>query len=272
MRVSQMVRFLLVGVSFLSVLLNFAFASASSSNISHSYFTKQPIPDGSIVSLSSSKLNYVEFANTSNGSSLVGVTVPNDDSLLAFDPDKAKVQIATNGIATVLVSDINGNIKVGDQVSVSPFNGIGMKAEQGTYVIGLAQTGFSARSPGSTSRTVKDKAGSTQGIHVGYIRLSIAVGEYVSSIGKQPNFLQKVVKSLTGHTIATWRIIASILVALMAIIAIITLIYASIYGGIISIGRNPLAKSIIFRALSSVMVMSLLVALVGGSLVYFLLK
>lgn len=268
----RLVRACLTGVSSLLILLSVSGASASSPNISHSFFTSQDIPNANLVVLSTKKLNFVEFANTSNQSSLMGITVSSTDSLLAFDPDSAKIQVATSGTALLLVSDVNGSVKVGDQVSVSPFNGIGMRAEQGTYVIGLAQTGFNSKSPGATTRTVKDKDGNSKQIHVGYAKVSIAIGEYISSNGKDPNFLQKVFKSLTGHTIATWRIIASIVVALMTGIAIITLIYASIYGGIISIGRNPLAKSIIFRALSSVLVMSLLVALIGGLLIYLMLR
>lgn len=272
MRMQRPSRLIATGLAGFFILLAAIPVSASSPNISHSYRTSKQIAEGSLVSISHSKQNYIEDANTSNGDRLVGVTVKSDDSLLAFDPDNAKAQVATNGTVNTLVSDLNGDIKVGDQISVSPFNGIGMKAELGTNVVGLAQTTFNKSSPEATSRTVKDKNGVSKEIHVGYVRLSIAVGETVSTNNPQPNGLQKLVHSLTGRTLSTWRIVLSIAIGIVTAIAIITLIYASIYGGIISIGRNPLAKSIIFRALSSVLSMSIVVALIGGLLIYLLLS
>jgi hypothetical protein len=272
MRIPRQVRLILAGALCFLVLLGLSSVGASSPNISHAYSTAKPIKDGSIVSISTQKRNYVEAANTGNGTRLIGVTLKSGDSILAFDPDSAKVQVATSGTVNTLVSDINGDIKVGDQISVSPFNGIGMKSELGTYVIGVAQTPFNSKSEGATTSKVKDRTGEQKDVSIGYVRLSIVVGEVVNSNGKQPNGLQKLVKTLSGRTISTWRIIVSMAIGLITAIAIITLIYASIYGGIISIGRNPLAKSIIFRALSSVLSMSILVALIGGALIYLLLS
>jgi hypothetical protein len=272
MHVKGRVRLVITGLFCFLLFAGIAPVAASSPNVSHSYKAGKAIPDGSLVSISQKKLNYIEEANTSNATRLIGVTVKSDDSLLAFDPETSKTQVATSGTASALVSNVNGDIKVGDQVSVSPFNGIGMKSELGTYVIGVAQTDFNAKSDGATTKTVKDRFGEEKTISIGYVRLSIVVGEVVNSNGKQPNGLQKLIKSLTGKTISTIRIVVAMAIGLITAIAIITLIYASIYGGIISIGRNPLAKSIIFRALSSVLSMSILVALIGGGLIYMLLS
>src|SRR5580658_8665210 len=103
-------------------------ASAASANISHSYSDTSAIPNGSIVSLDSSNPGYVQLANTNNASRLLGVALNSKDSLLAVDPTSAThtVQIATSGSVNTLVSTVNGNIAVGDQISTSPFNGIGM--------------------------------------------------------------------------------------------------------------------------------------------------
>jgi hypothetical protein len=272
MRIKRPVRLIAAGLFCFLVLFGVAPIWAASPNISHSYRAAKPIAEGSIVSISPKKLDYIEESNTSNGSGVIGVTLKSGDSLLAFDPDSSKVQVATSGTVNTLVSNVNGDIKVGDQISTSPFNGIGMKSELGTYVIGVAQTDFNSKSQGATTKTVKDKTGQQKDISVGYARISIVVGEVVNSNGKQPNGLQKLIKSLTGRTLSTWRIVLSMAVGLVTAIAIITLIYASIYGGIISIGRNPLAKSIIFRALSSVLSMSILVALIGGGMIYLLLS
>jgi len=265
-------RLWLTGLLASVVLLGLAPAGASSANISHSYKSSDPIPNGSIVSLDPAKKNYVQPANTDNASRLLGVAVAVDDSLLAVDPTQGDIQVATDGDATVLVSTVNGSIGVGDKIAVSPFSGIGMKAMSGSRVIGLAQGSFTDNSAGATTQEVTDKGGKNSLVHLGYMKLSIAAGTDTSTGGPELNSLQKLSKSLTGHVVTMPRIIAAILIALAALIALVTLIYASIYGSIISVGRNPLAKHAIFRTLGSVLWMILLTAGVATAMIIFLLR
>lgn len=247
-------------------------AGASSANISHSYNSNQDIQVGSLVSLDPNQSNYVEASNTNNGTQLLGIAVATDDSLLAIDAGSGKVQVATSGTADALVSTLNGNINVGDEIAVSPFNGIGMKATAGSHVIGLAQTSFNQSTSGSSNQTVTDKTGHTNHIVVGFVRLGIGIGTAASVGGaNQLSALQKLGKGLTGHLVPTSRIVISIVIAVVAFLALITLIYASIYGGIISIGRNPLAKTAIFRTIGSVLGMVIVVAIVASVTIFFLL-
>jgi hypothetical protein len=156
---------------------------------------------------------------------------------------------------------------------VSPFNGIGMKAGPGTRIIGLAQTKFDSSSVGATSQSVKDKNGKSSSVQVGFVKISIAIGtSSTSASGPQINGIQRLAKSLTGHVVSTPRVIVSLIVATVALVALITLIYASIYGSIISIGRNPLAKYAVFRTLGSVLAMAALTALIAGLTIFFLLR
>lgn len=249
--------------------LNVTPVGASSANISHSYAADGNIPNGSLVSLDAQRSNYVQASNSSNGQRLLGVAVASNDSLLAVDATQGDVQVATSGTASVLVSNVDGDIGVGDQIAVSPFNGVGMKAEAGDYIIGLAQTPFSNSTAGASSQTVTDRSGHQQTVQVGEIRVAIAVG--TASNANQLNALQRLGKSLTGHVVSTPRIIISLLVAVVAIIALITLIYASIYGTIISIGRNPLAKFAVFRSLSSVLAMVVATAIIAALTIFLLL-
>jgi len=257
----------------LFLLLNLAPAGASSANLSHSYSTTGQIAAGSLVSISGSKSTTVVKANSTNGKNLIGVVVNADDSLLAVDASQGKVQVATSGVASTLVSTLNGPIKAGDQVAVSPFSGIGMKNDGQSYVVGLAQTAFNSSTSGATSQTVTDKSGKQTNISIGYVRLNIAVGagNTTNGGGPQLNGLQKITKSLTGHVVPTIRVIISLVIAIVALAAIITLVYASIYGGIISIGRNPLAKFAVLRTVSTVMGMVLVIAIISGSLIFMLL-
>jgi len=249
-------------------------ASAASANISHSYSATGGIPNGTIVSLDPQHSGYVELANTSNDTRLLGVALASDQSLLAVDPSSSKTQVAISGTADTLVSTVSGDIKVGDQVSVSPFSGVGMEAEPGNRTIGIAQTAFTNNTDQATTEQVKDKSGKNQAVKVGYIRLTIAIGSKTAATGgtAQANFLQRVVKSLTGRTISTVRILLSVIVALISLISLITLIYASIYGSIISIGRNPLAQNAVFRTLASVMSMAFLTTAIACVTIYYLLR
>jgi hypothetical protein len=180
--------------------------------------------------------------------------------------------VATTGTASVLVSTLNGDIKVGDQVAVSPFNGVGMKATSGSKVVGLAQTDFNGGTAGATTDEVTTKDGHAHSVKVGYLRVNIALGTNSSVASGNVNGLQKIVQSITGHTVPTIRIIISLAVAVIALLALITLVYASIYGSIISIGRNPLAKYAVFRTLGSVLGLALLTSVVAGITIFFLLR
>ncbi len=257
------------------MLLGLAPVGASSANISHSYQANNSIKDNSIVSLDSNQSGYVVPANVDNGSQLLGVAVAGNNSLIAVNAAPGapgKVQVATTGTVTALVSTLNGDIKVGDLVAVSPFNGVGMKAEPGSRVIGLAQTAFSGGTEGATTEAVKTKDGQRHTVKVGYLRLNIAVGINASALGDNLNGLQRVTQSITGHTVPTARIIISLAVAIIALLALITLVYASIYGSIVSIGRNPLAKYAVFRTLGSVLGLALLTSVIAGLTIFFLLR
>jgi hypothetical protein len=264
---------LATGVGAALVLLSVAPAGASSANISHSYHAGSNIANGSLVSLDPQRLDYVEPANTDNGTRLVGVAVASNDSLIAIDTTPGAVQVATNGQVITMVSTLGGDINVGDQVGVSPYNGVGIKALPGSRVIGLAQTTFNSHGPGAVTQQITDKNGKTSSVQVGFVRVSIAIGTNASSLtAANLSGLQKFAKSLTGHIVPTERVAISLGVATVTILALITLIYASIYGSIISIGRNPLAKYAVFLTLGAVLGLASLVTVVSGLTIFFLLR
>lgn len=261
------------GALIVLAVLGLAPAGASSANISHSYKANDTIKDGSIVSLDASRSDYVVPANVDNGAQLLGVAVAGNDSLIAVDATPGSVQVATTGTASALVSTLNGDIKVGDQVAVSPFNGVGMKAAAGSRIVGLAQTAFNGSTAGATTETVTTKNGQNHSVKVGYLRVNIAVGSNADSTGAANlNGLQRTVQSVTGHVVPTFRIIISLAIAIIALLALITLVYASIYGSIISIGRNPLAKYAVFRTLGSVLGLAVLTSVIAGITIFFLLR
>ena len=274
MRRIRGVKIFLTGVASLLMFLGICSASASSANISRSYHASQSIPNGSILSLDLKQTDSVRLANTDNGAGLLGVAIAVNDSLIAEDPSSGTVQVATSGTATTLVSTLNGNISVGDQIAVSPFNGIGAKALPGSHVIGQSQTTFKSSDPSATSQQITDKAGKISQVKLGYVRLSINIAIANTGVGASQDLssLQRFIKSLTGHTVSNARIIISLVITAVGMITLISLIYGSIYGSITSIGRNPLAKHVIFRSLSAVSGMILVTAAATVITVFFLLR
>ncbi len=248
-------------------------ALAASANISHAYQSSTTFPSGFLVSLDAAKDNNILAANSATSNRLVGVVVEANDSLVAIDSASSLVQVATSGVAEVLVSDVNGTIKSGDQVAVSPFSGIGMKSEPGARLIGLAQSSLNSRESGAVSKAVADKDGKQQTLKVGFVRVSIAIGTApVAGAEAQQSSLQQAAKMLTGHNVSTARIVVSSVIAVIAIIALVTLIYTSIYGTLIAIGRNPLARGSIFQALFSIIGLVVLTASVAMATIYLIIR
>ncbi len=239
--------------------------------ISRSYHIDGGPTKGSLVALDTSKSGTGHLANIANSSNLLGAVVGQNDSLLAIDPSDNTVQVAIGGEAPVLVSTINGDIKAGDLISVSPLIGLGMKAQPGLPVIGQAQMAFTAQSAGAATRQVTDRSGKTKSVQVGFVGVEIRVNNSTDGTASL-NALQRVAQSLTGRVISTARILLSLVIAVITLVTLTILIYGAIFGSIISIGRNPLAKSDIIRSLRSVLLLALLLSAVAGIALVLLLS
>jgi hypothetical protein len=247
-------------------------ATATTATISRSYASTQPIDPGNIVSLTSLNSKSVTLANTTNSDKIIGVAVAEDGSIIAVDPDRSKVQIVTSGMADVLVSDLNGDIKAGDKVAVSPFDGIGMKSGSGERIVGLAQSGFTADSDSLTTKEVTDKSGNTRTLRIGQLPISVLIGDDDGVDGQKLNSLQTYVRSLTGRSVPTYRIVMSLGVTIVTLVALVVLIYSGVYSSIVAIGRNPLAQVAVLKALARVVVIAGLLLILALAFIYLLLS
>lgn len=248
-------------------------ALAASPNVSRSfaYQSSQKITAGSLVSLTKSHGSVVQLANTSNGQQLVGVAVDSTDSLLAVNPNLGRVQVATSGSVYVLASTIDGNIAVGDMVAVSPLDGLGMDAKPGDRVIGIAQTELEPTTSGVKTERISDQQGKDYEVSAGKVLVSLNIGTAPSATANL-NGLQRFARSLTGHVVSTARLVVSLIITVLAFGSLITLVYASIYGGIISIGRNPLARVPVLNAVRDALIMSSFIAILAAVAIFLLLR
>lgn len=272
MNLSSKIKGLIASILLLSQITGLGVAAASSPTISRSYSAKGNIQTGSLVSLTENHGSTVQMADTSNQSRLIGIEVAPNTSLIEVNNSTSSVQVATDGTANALVSTINGDIKVGDEVGVSPVSGVGMKVGPNGRVIGLAQSGFNSKSSGATREAISTSGGKTEYITVGFVPVTISVGTSNQGVQQQETGLQKIAQNILGKPISTTRLIISIIIAVIALAAIISLIYASVYSTIISIGRNPLAKYEVLRTLASVMGMVLIIGAISSLVIYLLLR
>jgi hypothetical protein len=152
----------LLGVSSLS--------AQSASSIAQGFQTDDPnVVAGAIVGLKEGPGNAVELSSTTNADQVIGVV--GDTSLIELSGSPSSVQIVTNGNAVAFVSDINGPVKIGDRITTSPVKGVGMKATESVLVIATAQADLS--SVESETRTITDKSGKKQTVHIGAIPVQV---------------------------------------------------------------------------------------------------
>ncbi len=263
-------RLLIVGtlLSFVAIQM----ASAVAPTLSRAYKATERLSQGTIVSVKNSDTQSVVASNsTATDQQFVGVIINGNDSLLAIDLSNDTVQVATSGTIRTLVSTLAGSIKSGDKIAASPFSGIGMNAGSSVPIVGTAQGDFNDKTSGAKLQTVLNKSGKSQQVHVGYVDVTIGIG-ISDATEENLNSLQQLAKSITGRSIPTIRIIISILIAIIAIIALGMLIYASIYGSIIGIGRNPLAKGVILHSLTRVLVLAGMLAIISITVIILLLR
>lgn len=263
------------GVAGISIVLGSAVASAASAGISQSYNTSSTnIAQGALLSLTSSNSSSVEPATTGNLVRLAGVAA--DKPLVELSKGgKSSVSVVVSGSAKALVSDINGDVKTGDKITVSPISGIGMKASDASEVIGTSQADFNSVT--TTSQTVSGQDGKSQTVHIGLLPIAVSVAYYSTSPSKGtlssfvPPFVQSLANHLTGRQVSPLRVLLGSLALLLGFITVISMLYASIRSGVTSIGRNPLAEKALRKGLVDVVIAAIGLLLVTVIIVYVVL-
>lgn len=258
----------------ISIALSTALVAASHAvtSISQSYATADRLPLGALVSLEKDSSDRVVAAANSNVDSLLGVVVNVDSSLLAVTNDADnQAQVATSGTLQVLVSNINGDIQRGDYITASPVSGIGMKATGNVKVIGIAQTDLTTNN--GSEKKYNDNDGKEQTILVGQIPLLVNVSFYYKEADKTliPSAIQNVANALAGRTVSPVPILISAGIFLVTVIVVVSIIYSMIRSSIISVGRNPMSQSAVYRDLIQLSALVLGIIAVGFTAIYLVL-
>lgn len=266
---------LLIGFALVFIVLVANTAFAAKTQTSQGFKVRGAIEDGLIVSVDQNDSQFVEKSNAANRERLIGVTVDSGQSVVTFADGDNKVQVASSGITKVFVSNLNGDIKSGDALTVSPIAGFAMRATSAGKVVGVASQDFIANQTASTKTlNVTSTDGQNKTVKFGQIDAQISVQNWLPTGSQNSpllNSLRGVIGGVVGKPVSNIQAVTSIGVIFLAIIASATILYSSVSSSIRSIGRNPLSKGIIRRSLMVMTVMAILVILGAGSAVYLIL-
>jgi len=227
---------------------------------------------GDIISYDKGKGIY-SLSKKNSDSNMFGVAVE-DPVLLFRSGDEKKVPIVQSGKALVNVTTLNGPIKTGDYITTSSLPGKGQKASgKNIYVLGFALESF-----GNEADTEKDNkilsgkvlvmlnveekkdASSGSGLNIPFFGgeenkgLGVDAGD---GSGSESDGDGKV--NAIKYTVAAIIAIASIFIALRNFMTVVK-------KGVVSVGRNPLAKSSVW----SIVVLNTIIALVISVIGIFL--
>lgn len=240
--------------------------------ISQSYTVTEKLPLGSIVSQQDNDSNQVTAADSNNVDSLLGVVVNASNSVLSISGGQGnQAEVATSGILQVLVSDINGDVIKGDQITASPISGVGMKANSNVRVVGIAQNSLTTANGSQQSYTEKD--GSKKTVLIGQIPIMVNVSYYYKEPEKTlvPPAIQNLANALAGKTVSALPIIISAAIFIITIIVVVSIVYGMVKSSIISVGRNPMSQSAIYRDVIQLSALVLAILAVGIIAIYLVL-
>lgn len=234
--------------------------------LSQGYSTDKDLSPGTIVSLRKDSNDFVEAATIDNANNIFGVVIDNSNSQLTLTSGKSKqVQVATTGVAIAFVSDINGKISAGDSITSSPISGIGMRATTNAKVVGVAQDNFPNSTASKQDYTDKNKQKHT--VTLGQIPVLVSVSYFYKQPDKTliPSAIQNIANALAGKPVKSLPILISIAIFFVTLIIVVSIIYAMIHSSIISVGRNPMAQTAIYR--NVIMLSALVVVILGVAVV-----
>ena len=184
--------------------------------------------------------------------------------------------VAVSGTYNVLVSTEGGAIAPGDYLTLSSINGVVMKAgtEEPT-VFGRAATAFDGKGVTVGSSQLKNSAGGTMTVQLGSVPATIDIRRNPNETSTKtnvPEFLERAGQAIAEKEVSPVRIYLSVGITAVSLIAAIIVIATGVRNSVISIGRNPMSKKSIFRALLEIILTSALILIIGLFAVYLLLR
>lgn len=209
----------------------------------------------------------LQLSTLNNSNYLLGVVQAEGSGLIEFNKDGATVHVATNGVATAYVSDINGAIKKGDFIGPSWIDGVGMYVPEGNEhkVLGVALEDFDTTSAKEYPDISTPSGNKTVKVGSLAVRLS---GPPSQQLTASQSGVSGFTAKLVGRQVSFTRAVAAFLIFGFTLAICAIFISSSIRNSFVSIGRNPMASKPIYRSLIEVSIVSMGIILVGTAAAY----
>jgi len=255
-------------------------AQTTASAISQEFQSDQrDITIGALVSINKDATGKVSLTSTENIDDLVGI-VANSSLLQIGDAANSTttpviLQVVTEGVVDALVSDINGDIKVGDKITASPVRGVGMRLTGNAQIVGISQGKFSESE--TTTREITSNDGSKTSIKIGRIPVRVSIGYYSGNPTDEGTgnpdtpLIQRLANAIAGRETSTVRIAISFSLLIMGFVVMVVLLRTAVASSLTSIGRNPLSAEAIHKNFYAVAFIALGILLVALATSYLAL-
>jgi hypothetical protein len=146
-----------------------------------------------------------------------------------------------------------------------------MKANENVRVIGIAQSGLN--STNGSKETYTDKDGKKKSMLIGQIPIQVAVSYFFKEPDKTlvPAAIQNMANALAGKSVSTLPILISLAIFIVTIIVVVSIVFAMVRSSIISVGRNPMSQSAIYRDIIQLSALVLAILAIGMISIYLVL-
>lgn len=247
--------------------------------VTQSYSADPAVQVGMIVQLKEKDGSTVVPLSSKKSKNILGVVIPASSATIVLTPvaeSKQQVLVATSGKHSIIVSNQNGPVKVGDYISISAIDGVGMKAnDKQNEVIGKAAGNFTGTANVIGSVKVKDLLNKESTVTLGRINVDINITHNPLTqkiVDFVPAFLSGVAIAVADKPVSVARIYLCTVILIVTALIAGGMLYSGIRGGMVAVGRNPLSKKSIIKSLIQTVMAGLIVFVVGIVAVYLLLK
>ncbi len=234
--------------------------SGEAAGLSFGFTGSQDVINGMIVSVSQDDTDVLIPAHVNNAAYIVGVTVDKRSSSVVFD-DNDTVYVANEGTVEVFVSDQAGQVKEGDLITVSTIGGVGKKADSSGIgrekIVGVAKSAFD-----EAAVDTRDFSFANSGdVKVGLIRMELL--DDLAALQPGGSSIENIGSRIAGKSVSFVQSFVSASIAVVGFVISGALMFGSIRGSFLSIGRNPLSARSIYGGLVRASMLSLSVMMLG---------
>lgn len=245
---------------------------AISQTVLQGYKSEDQLQRGMLVSLDPKDQSKIIAITDQTLTELKGVVVDQSESSVTLSSEEDEIFVATSGSYEVLVSDENGEIVSGDLISGSSMSGVAAKATDAQAVI-LGRAIDSSEGKETLGKTLNNK-----GQSVSFSRIMVDIGVGANPILKPqekesvPSVIERIASEVAGKQVSAAKVYLALTILIVTTLIAGATLFSGVRSAVISIGRNPLSRGIIYKGLIQVGLLSFIIFITGLFAVYLLIK